>query len=144
MPTLFVDAVDRQFLFGVGIREHGNPDAHPEHGFQCLFDTGAQASAVSPDVVERLGLTASGHRLIGGATDKDVVLKCYPVQIKVYAPTLTKVPPGQEPQFIAFGKYVEVTGLPYQPRKFDVLLGMDVIESLHVSMQPMGRMAVSN
>ena len=144
MPTLFVDAVDRQFLFGVGIREHGNPDAHAEHEFPCLFDAGAQAPAISPGVVEKLGLTASGHRLIGGATDRDVVLKCYPVQIKVYAPTQMEVSLGQEPQFIALGKYVEVTGLPYQPTNFDVLLGMDVIESLHVSMQPMGRMAVSN
>lgn len=130
MPTFRGTIVDRQVLLTVHVAQ---PSADPEQGaevvpFRALLDTGATITSVSRKVVDAIRLApASWLPLTGihGTVDTPT----YIVNITEPVPS----PAGETSHTFSRGANMEVALLNIQPENFDVLLGMDLLESFHLT-----------
>jgi hypothetical protein len=102
--------------------------------FRALIDTGAQATMISPNVINTLGLSPVGKILISGVGPQAHYHNGYLFQVAFVIPVL---PPGQAPapgasipalihvnRNVIYGAEITSTG-----GRFDVLLGMDILSS---------------
>lgn len=109
-------------------------DTHSPHGFdyRALLDTGATISAISPNVVDSLGVKADGWRDVTGVhgtTDTAT----YTVSIVVPIEEDVAGPDDEGTYTFFRGANLEVASLSFQPASFDVLLGMDILEDFHLT-----------
>ena len=113
---------------GQGVNQN-NPNAYP-----ALVDTGAQVTAISAKVATSMGLVANGHMSITPATGQPVKLTKYRVRIDIPISTTMSLSSGVSTRHnVLSGKDTEVGLLPYQPKDYDVLLGMDFLFGYHLT-----------
>lgn len=102
------------------------PDRSASHDFLALLDTGAQGTMVTQKVVDALNASSIGVDSFMPASGKPQETDQYRLRIDIpidYPIT------GGSPSFSthATGLLLDVLVMPFQPRQFDVLLGMDLI-----------------
>ena len=136
MPTLAVPIQDGQIIVHTVLRVPASgplPGAGsaPAAAHRALMDTGAQRTGISPSVISDLGLVQidTGRMLTATGGIEDVPI--YVVQIAVPA---TPEGTDSEGTFPIYYKTLPVSGLPFQPWNFDVLLGMDVLSVYHITL----------
>ena len=129
MPTFSVPITNNEIRLAVNVAKD---PAERDEGFSwtALLDTGATCTFVTSRVVERLALLSisvgSFIPANGEAVETDVFRVAVGVPIAL----------GNEPTDPTFstGKIVEVMLLPFLPEGWDVLFGMDLISSYHITL----------
>lgn len=134
MPTFRGEIVDRQILLTTHVaRSSGNPhqgaDAVP---FRALLDTGATITSVSRQIVNILRLAPDSWRPVTGVHGT-VTTPTYSINIAVPITEPVAGPDGETKHTFSRGANLEVALLKIQPETFDVLLGMDLLESFHLT-----------
>ncbi len=129
MPSLAQDVIDRQIIIDVEVSLGAGQQAHL---YSALLDTGAQRSALSPQVVDDLGLVPVAPFAIGVASGE--AFDTYLYHARVDIPTGYAEAVSSSPQRSRMGQQLSLAGLPYRPRNFDVILGMDFIGELHITL----------
>lgn len=99
-------------------------------GYRALVDTGATISGISEKVVSELGLIPDGWRPITGVHGTKNTLTCS-VALHV---AVSEVNQSGETVHVRGSSKMSVTVLDFQPKDFDVILGMDMLMSYHLSM----------
>ena len=128
MPSFEQQVENNQIIIVVAVRLGSTDTAHY---YKALLDTGAQVTAIAPKVVDDLKLTPIRPLKLTVASGEEV--KSFQYRARVYIPINynTTNPPGAQP--FLMGNQLTVAGLPYQPDGYDVLLGMDLIGSFHMT-----------
>lgn len=134
MPTFRGKIVDRQILLTAHVamssgNSHQGADAVP---FRALLDTGATITSVSRQVVNILRLAPDSWRPVTGVHGT-VTTPTYSINIAVPITEPVSGPDGERPHTFSRGANLEVALLKIQPETFDVLLGMDLLESFHLT-----------
>ena len=138
MPIFSVSIKNNQIIFvsTIGMPPTSSlptPDSRP---YRTLFDTGAQLTGISPNVVSELGLTAVCELSIMGVSGTEVKTGGYRVRLNIPILTGVVLAGGKVVQKTDLrGRTLDVAKLPYQPPNYDVILGMDFIGSCHVTIQ---------
>ena len=136
MPTLAVPIEDGQIIVDAVLRVPANgprPGAGsaPVTLRRALMDTGAQRTGISPGVISDLGLLQIDTGRMLTATGGIEHVPIYVAQIAVSAaPEGT----GSDGAYPVYYRTLPVSGLPFQPWNFDVLLGMDVLSACHITL----------
>ncbi|MXW31620.1 MAG: hypothetical protein F4100_03680 [Rhodothermaceae bacterium] len=125
MPSFVVEIHDNQAFLDSLVGSRGSA-ASPEI-FTAQLDTGAQRTLISEKVVNLLGLvptdTVPISSVSGQVTDTDE----FHVHIGIPIPTGTS-------SVFTSNTSLSMLLLPYQPSKFDVLLGMDFLTNFHITL----------
>lgn len=139
MPTFEQPVVDKRIIITVALsRGPGNQTV----AFKALVDTGAQVTAISPNVVRSLQLVPTGK--LGLTVASGQTVDTYQYRARVDIPIgYTQVAPGGGAQSFFMGNQLTVAGLTYQPSGYDVLLGMDLLGMFHITMYQ-NRIILSN
>ena len=110
-------------------KENDSPPTE-QYSFRALLDTGATMSAISKKVVEKVGLVPGGWRLITGVHATGKTPTC---SVGILVPVSEQAPEQVQIHMRGLEK-MEVSVLEFQPEDFDVLPGMDILQSCHLSM----------
>lgn len=129
MPTIHQQVVNNQIIVVVALSV-GPGEAR--YSFNALLDTGAQITIISPNVVERLGLVPIGETDVTVASGQTVPAFQYHAWVDIPIQYTQAVPQAGQGSFF-MGKELLVAGLPYNPRGYDVLLGMDLLGIFHIT-----------
>ncbi|MCY4674315.1 MAG: retropepsin-like aspartic protease [Bacteroidetes bacterium] len=125
MPSFVLDIKNNQAFLESTVGRPESPDE--TMGFKALLDTGAQRTLVSPKIVKDLGLIpiapASVRAVSGGVVDT----KEYRMNVSI------PIQLGNNAVFDK-GSSMNVLLLPYQPKDYDVLLGMDFLSGFHITL----------
>lgn len=134
MPTFHGEIIDRQILLTAHVaRPSGKPAQEAEVvPFRALLDTGATITSVSMRVVNALRLAPDSWRPVTGVHGT-VTTPTYSVNIAVPITEPVPNPAGETSHTFSRGANLEVALLKIQPETFDVLLGMDLLESFHLT-----------
>ena len=90
---------------------------------------------ISRKVVDEVGLSAIGHSSIIPVTGKPVDTPKYRVRLDIPIGSRTKMPDGGiQVQPTLRGSDLEVALLPYEPKNYDVILGMDLLAGFHLTL----------
>ena len=109
---------------GLELVEHRVP-------YLALLDTGASITLVTPRVVGDLQLAPiRPTRLVGVSGEIDT----YQYWARVDIPIGHRVTGRDDPERFLMGKPLSVARLPYQPKNYDVILGMDFIGIFHITL----------
>ncbi len=128
MPTFSQAVVDGRIIINVGLSVRAG---EPRHGFRALLDTGAQSTAISPNVVGQLGLLPTGSLNLVVASGQTIPTFQYSAWVDIPIQYPQAAPEGGTNFFS--GKELSVAGLIYNPDGYDVLLGMDMIGIFHTT-----------
>lgn len=139
MPTFHQEVVNNQIIIVVAL-SIGSGGAR--FSFNALLDTGAQITAISPNVVEQLGLVPIGDSEVTVANGQTVSTYEYYAWVDIPIQYTQSVPQAGQGSFF-MGKELLVAGLPYNPAGYDVLLGMDLLGIFHVTIYD-NRIILSN
>ncbi len=123
MPTFNVEIVDDRIMVEATLSVP--PDGPKSDPFTALVDTGAQATMISEKVANALGAASVGRRNIVSLGGEPVESPVYRLRISVGSSTSGTFSAWKE-------LYVQL--LPADPPNFDVLLGMDILASFHITM----------
>ena len=126
MPTFDQQVVDNQIIIDVALSEPGGEQL----AFKALVDTGAQATSVSPRVIEALGLVPTGPVSLIVASGESIASHKYRARVDI--PIGYNLTAGGSTNFF-YGDELTVVGLPHDPDGHDVLLGMDLIGIFHIT-----------
>jgi Aspartyl protease len=123
----------RRIIIPIAVLVSHNPHDLSFELFQALVDTGATASGLGPNVVDRLGLKSHGKRPLGSATEERQ-LPFYVFRLGLFdAGDTNKLP-------YIFG---DLNGFGWPHRKdFDVILGMDVLSQCGLNMTSDARWSI--
>ena len=139
MPSFEQPVTDNQIIITVALSRGPGESRLP---FRALVDTGAQVTAISPNVVRSLHLVPT--RPIGLTVASGESVGTFQYRARVDIPIgYTEVRPSPRPQSFFMGDQLSVAGLPYQPDGYDVLLGMDIIGIFHTTIYQ-NRIILSN
>lgn len=138
MPTFAQDVIDRQIIIGVEVSLVAGQHAQL---YSALLDTGAQRSAISPQVVSDLGLVPIAPFSIGVASGESIDTYLYHARVDIPIGYTSAV--SSSPQRFRMGQQLSLAGLPYRPRNYDVILGMDFIGGFHLTLYQ-NRIILSN
>ena len=133
MPTFEQEVVDNQIIIDVSLAVESK--AVPIR-FRALLDTGAQTTAVSPEVVRQLDLVPARPITLTVASGAPVDTFQYRAWVAIpiaYTPIAYTPNPRPEPSHFQIGNHLFVAGLPYRPNDWDVILGMDFIGTFHIT-----------
>ena len=140
MPTFTCNLKNNQFILVASVSLPGQPGKY----YNALFDTGAQVTGISHNVVRDLGLLALRPGSITVANGQVVPTKIYRVRVDIPVEDRKVLPDGQVVRSpVVRGKEMEVTDLPNQPPNYDIILGMNFIRLFHITLY-MGAMHLSN
>lgn len=128
MPSFSQDITDNRIIITVAIRI--GPEAETSL-YRALLDTGAQVTAISPRVVQQLGLIPTGTLKLTVASGQEVEVFQYHARVDIPIQYNMAHPPGARPFLMGDQRFV--VGLPYVPEGYDVLLGMDFIGMFHMT-----------
>lgn len=129
MPTFSQPIVDNQMVLNVGLSLRAG---EPRHFFKALLDTGAQITAISPNVVGQLGLNPISPLSLEVANGQAVSTFEYRAWVDIPIQYSHATPEGGADSFFS-GRELSVAGLTYNPDGYDVILGMDLIGIFHVT-----------
>ena len=128
MPTFSQDIDDNRIIIQVSItREAGEPDRL----FSALLDTGAQVTALAPNVIKAISIIPTGEIDLAVASGQEV--KAFEYNVRVDVPVGNSAGATREPTRSSMGTQLFVAGLPYQPDGYDAILGMDFIGMFHMT-----------
>lgn len=161
MPCLWLQHNNSQLFINVAIIDAatfnvaGGPIGPqlpgPPPMFAALVDTGAQKTMITTNVVNTLGLQAQGQIPIQGVgpniTWHNGYLFHVAFTMPVVGPAAVAMPPGQMQLMVHVNPNViygaELTAPAGAPAAFDVLLGMDILSSGHLSVGANGQFSFS-
>ena len=135
MPTFTGKINDRQIILYVAVSIQATLSIpNPTHKvYLALFDTGAQVTVLSPKVVSELGLQPVQPAELMPASGVPIQTQGYKVRIDIPIGTEQVLPGGVvQPTMDYRGLDLDVAELPYQPKGYDLILGMDFISAFHV------------
>ena len=138
MPTFATEITDNRIIIVVSV---ARDRTQAKMNYQALFDTGAQVTAISPKVVNDLVLLPVGPASIIVASGQQVDSFEYRARLDIpinYSSIHTT-----EPETFFYGADIPVVNLPYQPRDYDVVLGMDLIRLFHATIA-LNKLVLSN
>ena len=98
--------------------------------YRALVDTGATISGISKKVVKELGLIPDGWRPTTGVHGTKNTLTC---SVALHVAVSESNAKGDTVHVRGSSK-MSVTVLDFRPKDFDVILGMDMLMSYHLSM----------
>ena len=130
MPSFMIDIKNNQAFLLVDIGHPKNKQQtnnQEQKTYRALFDTGAQKTLISPKIVDDLGFVAIGQASLGTAAGD--VKETTEHRINIAIPVRL----GND-AILGVGRDLNVMLSPYQPKDFDVLLGMDVLVGYHITM----------
>ena len=134
MPTFITDVQNSQIILISAISIPGQAGP-PQNRYGSLLDTGAQATLISEKVVNDIGCAAIGEGKIMAVNGEEFQTKKYRVRIDIPVAGQTVLPRGKLRAETDFrGKDMSVSLLPYQPKNYDVLLGMDFLDGFHMTL----------
>ncbi len=128
MPSFSQRVVDNQIIIFVDV-SRGSEE--PAIQFRGLLDTGAQLTAVSPKVVQNLSLVPIRATTLTVASGASITTHQYRARVDIPI-DYNQSYPSESGRFL-MGKQLSVARLPYQPEDYDVLLGMDLIGTFHMT-----------
>ena len=128
MPSFEQPVADNKIVIAVALsRGAGAPTVQ----FSALFDTGAQVTAISPEVVRSLDLIPTGR--LGLTVASGQTVDTFQYRARVDMPIDYSAALEAEPRRFLMGNELTVAGLTYQPQGYDVILGMDFIGMFHIT-----------
>lgn len=130
MPT-FVKRVENNRVLIQVAASVGVDGSELDHRFNALVDTGATMIAVTSRLMEQIGVAPVGRSSFVPASGEPVETNLLGLHLAI--PVDTSTDEGDVQTFAVGGPLV-VFELPYQPADYDVLLGMDVLSTLHITM----------
>ena len=139
MPTFHRPVVDNQIIVIVTL---SCGPGEKRYSFNALLDTGSQITAISPNVVAKLGLVPIGEIGLTVANGQTVPTFQYRARVEIPIQFTQAVPKGGSDNFF-MGNELFVAGLTYEPNGYDVLLGMDLLGIFHVTIHG-NRIIMSN
>ena len=90
---------------------------------------------ISDRVVQSVGLQSIGLSEIIPVSGQPFTTEKFRVRLDIPIDTLVMHPEGrQDTERTLRGKDLEVAKLPFAPQNYDVLLGMDLIQGLHLTL----------
>lgn len=102
--------------------------------FKALLDTGATITGISPKVVEALQLAPLGTISLSVASGDTIETARYHARVDIpIGVAVASQPDEQRQERFLMGRDLFVSGLPYQPEEYDVILGMDFIGAFHIT-----------
>ena len=131
MPTFLTQSTSGQIILIVDVAV---PHA-PELGYQrprALLDTGAQITLIAPSVIEQLGVASIGEGAFVPASGIAVTTEMFRLRVKV--PVSDTDEEGRPIVTTSVGRDLDVMLLTYQPRGYDMILGMDLLHHYHITM----------
>ena len=141
MPSFDLPIVDNKAIVVVEVSSPAGNDGIPVN---ALLDTGSTITGVSPKVIRALGLVPIGDLSLMVASGERVDTSRYRARVDMPVGIPLEIPPHEQRQnIIRTGYNMFVSGLPYQPDSYDVLLGMDFIAGFHMTIYR-GRLILSN
>ena len=136
MPTFVKRAVNNRVLIQVVVEATTQSD----NRFMALVDTGAARTAVTSRLVDQVGAVPAGPGSFLPASGQPVDTSLFAIHLAI--PVESHTPDGETLTF-ASGKRLIVFQLPYQPKDYDVVLGMDMLTHYHITMHD-GSFIMSN
>ena len=134
MPTFSGTVKDRQIIFVTAASISGDPNPQPK-AYQSLLDTGAQGTCVSQKVAQELGLVSTGTAQIIPVNGQSILTHKYRIRLDIPITSGIVLRDGKGiPETSLRGLDVDVALLPYQPKTYDILLGLDFLAPFHVTM----------
>ena len=134
MATFVGQIKDNQIILVTWIAVSGAKEAD-RRSYNALLDTGSQVTMISKKVVDEVGLSAIGHSSIVPVTGTPVKMQKYRVRLDIPIGSRTRMPDGGiQVQPTLRGSDLEVAMLPYEPKNYDVILGMDLLSGFHLTL----------
>ena len=100
-----------------------------------MLDTGAQGTCISQKVAQELGLVSIGTTEIIPVNGQSILTAKYRIRLDIPITSGIVLRDGKEiPETTLRGRDVDVAQLPYQPKTYDILLGLDFLLPFHVTM----------
>lgn len=144
MPTIILPVENDEIRITAILGVMG--DGSDMHAYEGIVDTGAQMTGITRTAAERLGVHAVGQEYVVGIEGKPTLVPVFRIMIGIGVPA-TEV--GGQGEFVSEG--IHVSGGPlkvmlledWNDDSADVLLGMDMLASFHITMFG-GRCILSN
>ena len=132
MPTLDIPVENNRVLLRVIVAVPSKNGHSEQYEYEALVDTGAQCTMVSQKVVDEVGATKIGVRQFLPASGQPQKTAVFELSVGA---VFSQARPDGSPYFsFSKGGVVPVLLLPYHPRDYDVLLGMDILTKYHITM----------
>ena len=129
MPSFAQDITDGRIIVTVDVsREVGQPRT----SYRALLDTGAQISAISTEVVRALDLSPVSLATLSVVSGSSFVTPRYLARLDIPIDVNWAASAGT--QRFLMGRQLSVAGIPYRPPDYDVIMGMDLIGTFHITM----------
>ncbi len=132
MPSVKGRVANRQILLNVAILGSRNPNDLTSFSCTALLDTGATSSGIGPGVVNELALRSHQKKPLSVATEMRMV-DYYLFRVGFH---LSKA--NESSSSLPF-VFAETDGFSWnEPKRFDVILGMDVLSQCDFSLNRTG------
>jgi predicted aspartyl protease len=134
MPTFSGTVKNRQIIF-VTVASISGDQNPQQRAYDSLLDTGAQGTCISQKVAQELGLVSIGTTEIIPVNGQSILTAKYRIRLDIPITSGIVLRDGKEiPETTLRGRDVDVAQLPYQPKTYDILLGLDFLLPFHVTM----------
>ena len=130
MPTLSATVVNGTIITEVGVSLLVPDPVQPFRVYNALVATGASDSVVSPRVVSELKSLPIAQGQYLSDTGTPHLSAIHALSLSIFPENL---PSGQKAH--TNWEPYRLMELPYQPRNFDILLGMDILKAFHITIQ---------
>jgi hypothetical protein len=134
MPT-FAVALKNNAVIVIATIAQPAPRNHDPIPLSALVDTGATKTVIAPSCVPRLPISPVDTGAFLFANGETVESDIYRVRVDIPVQQPMTLPDGTEQiQTQSAGMDLEVGVLPYEPQKYQLILGMDFLSRFHISM----------
>ncbi len=134
MATFSTQPQNNQILFLVSVSWKNNEGIQIQSA-TALFDTGAQMTMITENIVNILELTPVGDVDIVPASGALIKTEKYKIRLDIPITQNIKLPDGKlSSENHSVGDDIYVGKLPYTPANYDVIIGMDFIRLFHITL----------